>query len=222
MKINKLLQVLVLSSLAINSLSAQEQDPKAKSILDELSRITKAYKTISAEYAFITTGKDKKVTDKQDCKIQVKGTKFNLEIPGNSILCDGKKVYNHNKEQQEVSIKCFQPSDDDALNPTKIFTLYEKGYKYKFEKEEKNNKGVLMQIINLTPTVKPEKKKYHTIKLYVDKSKKQITMLKLLMKDGGEQNFEIKKFTPNLEIPDAHFNFNTSKFKADQIVDECE
>jgi outer membrane lipoprotein carrier protein len=208
--------------LISNQFSAQENDPKAKTILDEMSKITKAYKTISADYTFTINGKDKKLIEKQDGKLQVKGTKFRLEIPGNSIVCDGKKVYNHNKEQQEVSIKCFQATEDDGINPTKIFTMYEKGYKYQFEKEEKNAKGGTTQIINLTPTLKPEKKKYHTAKLYIDKTKKQITQLKLMMKDGSTQTFEIKKFTPDTEIADTSFNFNTSKFKPDQIVDECE
>ncbi|MFN5181448.1 MAG: LolA family protein [Bacteroidota bacterium] len=204
------------------SILAQEQDPKAKSILDEMSKITKSYKTISADYLYTITGKDKKIVEKQDGKIKVKGTKFRLEIPGNSIVCDGKKVYNHNKEQQEVSIKCFQPTDDDGMNPTKIFTIYEKGYKFKFEKEEKNSKGLITQIISLTPTVKPEKKKYHTAKIYIDKSKKQIITLQLMMKDGSSQSFDIKKFSPNLEITDSEFNFDTKKFKPDQVVDECE
>lgn len=208
--------------LISNQFSAQDNDPKAKTILDEMSKITKAYKTISADYTFTINGKDKKLIEKQDGKLQVKGTKFRLEIPGNSIVCDGKKVYNHNKEQQEVSIKCFQATEDDGINPTKIFTMYEKGYKYQFEKEEKNAKGTVTQIINLTPTLKPEKKKYNTAKLYIDKAKKQITQLKLLMKDGSTQIFEIKKFTPDTEIADTSFNFNTSKFKSDQIVDECE
>ena len=219
-KLNSIL--LISATIITTSLIAQDNDPKAKAILDDMSKITKSYKSISADYIYTITGKDKKTVEKQDGKLQVKGTRFKLEIPGNSIICDGKKVYNYNKEQQEVSIKCFQPSDDEALNPTKIFTIYEKGYKFQFEKEEKNQSGIVMQVINLFPLVKPEKKKYHTAKLYIDKSKKQIRMLKLMMKDGGVQVFEIKKFSPDLEIADAFFNFNTSKFKPDQIVDECE
>ena len=199
-----------------------ENDPKAKTILDELSKLTKAYKTITAEYSFVALTKEKKQTDKQDGKIQVKGQKFRLEIPGNLIVCDGKKVFNHNKDQKEVSIKCYEPDEEDMLDPTKIFTVYEKGFKCKFEKEEKNAAGVVMQVINLFPTIKPEKKKFHTAKLYVDKSKKQIKTLKLLMKDGGTQTFEIKKFVSNQELTEALFAMDLSKFRPDEIVNECE
>jgi outer membrane lipoprotein carrier protein len=200
----------------------QENDPKAKTILDDLSKTTKAYKTITADYSFTIVNKDKKQVEKQDGKIMVKGSKFHLEIPGNTIVGDGKKVFNHNKDAQEVSIKCFEPNEDDMLDPTKIFTMYEKGFKFKFEKEEKTETGMVLQVINLYPTVKPEKKKYHTAKIYIDKAKKQIRMMKLIMKDGGTWTYEIKKFTPNVDLPESNFTFDLSKFKADQIVNECE
>lgn len=199
-----------------------ENDPKAKAILDDLSKTTKAHKTITAEYTFTIVSKEKKQTEKQDGKIQVKGSKFKLEIPGNTIVCDGKSVWNHNKELPEVTIKDFAPSEDDLMDPTKIFTMYEKGFKCLYEKDEKAANGSMLTVINLYPTVKPEKKKFHTAKLYIDKTKKQIKMLKLMMKDGSTQTFEIKKFYPNLEIADANFTFDTSKFKKDQVIDERE
>lgn len=213
----KLLYIL-LCSVYMNTF-AQDQDPKAKSILDELSKTTKAYKSITADYAFTIINKDKKQVEKQTGKVQVKGQKFKLELPGNSIVCDGKTIWSHNKDAAEVTIKNFDASNDEQLNPSKIFTLYETGYKYKFDKEEKVG-AILCNVIDLYPSVKPEKKKFHTIKLYVDKVKKQVVQLKMLMKDGGTQLYEIKTFKPNLELADAVFNFDTKAFKADQIIDE--
>jgi len=199
--------------------TAAEQDPKAKAILDELSKTTKSYKTISAEYELVMLNKDKKQTDKQSGKIQVKGNMFKLEIPGNTIVCDGKTVWTHNKDAQEVTIKNFEPNSDEGLNPSNIFTLYETGYKYKYEKEEKIGANTY-NVINLYPTIKPEKKKFHTIKLYVDKVKKQVGEIKMLMKDGGTQTYEIKSLTPNAALADNVFVFDTKNFKPDQIVDE--
>jgi len=196
-----------------------EQDPKAKAILYDLSKTTKSYKTITAEYELVLLNKEKKQTDKQSGKIQVKGNKFKLEIPGNTIVCDGKTVWTHNKDAQEVTIKNFEPNNEDGLNPTNIFTMYETGYKYKYEKEEKIGANTY-HVINLYPTVKPEKKKFHTIKLYVDKVKKQVHEIKMLMKDGGTQTYEIKSLTPNTPLADNVFVFDTKSFKADQIVDE--
>lgn len=213
----KLLYILI-CSVYFNAF-AQDQDPKAKGILDELSKTTKAYKTISADYAFTIFNKEKKQVEKQNGKVQVKGQKFKLEIPGNIIVCDGKTIWNHNKDAAEVTIKSFDANNDDQLNPSKIFTLYENGYKYKYDKEEKVG-AVLCNVIDLYPSVKPEKKKFHTIKLYIDKAKKQVVQLKMMMKDGGSQLYEIKTFKPNLELNDTMFAFDTKGFKPDQIIDE--
>jgi outer membrane lipoprotein carrier protein len=213
------------SVVLFNFSSAQtptDNDPKAKKILDELSKTTKAHSTITAEYSYTIVNKDKKQVDKQEGKIQVKGNKFRLEITGNTIVCNGKKVWNHNKDQQEVSIKCYESGGEDMMDPTKVFTMYETGFKCKFEKEEKNEAGVMMQVISLYPTVKPEKKKYHTAKLYIDKTKKQIVELKLMMKDGGVQTFQIKKFVANTPYDDKHFVFDISKFSKDQVIDETD
>lgn len=212
-----LLYILLCSSTF--SAFAQEQDPKAKTILDDLSKVTKAYKTISADYVFTIFNKDKKQVEKQTGKVQVKGQKFKLEIPGSNIVCDGKTIWTHNKDAAEVTIKNFDANNDEQLNPSKIFTLYETGYKYKFDKEEKVG-AAMCNVVDLYPSVKPEKKKFHTIKLYVDKAKKQVVQLKMLMKDGGTQLYEIKTFKPNLELADALFVFDTKAFKPDQIVDE--
>src|SRR6202008_173742 len=207
-KMKKLISALLL--ITAGFMYAQDQDPKAKAILDDLSKTTKAYKTIVAEYTLTTLNKEKKQTDKQTGKIQVKGSKFRLEIPGNDIACDGKIVTTYNKDAKECTIKDFEPSKDDGIDPTKIFTIYETGFKYKFSKEEKVN-GVMMQVIDLYPTVKPEKKKYHTMKLFVDKAKKQVAIIKMLMKDGGTQTYELKNFKSNQELADSVFTIDTKK-----------
>lgn len=214
----KQLFTLLITFLTLQGFS-QDQDPKAKAILDDLSKTTKSYKTISADVVFNTYNKEKKPVDKpQSWKIQVKGVKFRLEIPGNSIVCDGKTIWNHNKDAKEVTIKNFDPENDEQ-NISKIFTIYETGYKFKYDKEEKVG-AAMCHVIDLYPAVKPEKKKFHTVKLYIDKNKKQIVQMKMLMKDGGMQSYDIKALKPNAEIADTQFSFDLKGFKPDQINDE--
>ena len=215
-KIFLLLSVFTLVSLCSQ---AQDQDPKAKKILDDLSKATKAYKTITSEYIFTIVNKDKKQTEKQTGKVLVKGAKFKLEIPGNTIVCDGKTIWAHNKDANEVTIKSFDANNEDQLNPSKIFTMYETGCKYKYEKEEKVG-AATCHVITLYPSVKPEKKKFHTVKIFVDKAKNQIAKMVMLMKDGSTQSYEIKSFKSNTEIADNVFVFDLKPFKVDQITDE--
>lgn len=213
-----ILNLILLSGITIH---AQDQDPKAKTILDDLSKTTKTYKTIVADYVFIMLNKDGKQTEKQNGKVQIKGEKFKLEIPGNTIVCDGKTLWNYNKDAKEVTIKNFDGKNEDQLNPSKLFTLYETGYKYKFDKEEKVG-AITCSVIDLFPADKPEKKKFHTIKLYVDKAKKQVSQIKMIMKDGTKQIYELKGIKPNLALADNLFVFDTKGLKPDQIIDERE
>ncbi len=213
------LSLLAIFSAPVFAQVVTENDPKAKTILDDVSKTTKAYKSISAEYELVSLNKDKKQVDKMEGKVQVKGNKFKLEIPGNTIVCDGKTVWTHNKDAQEVTIKTYEPDAEDGLNPTNIFTMYEKGFKYKYDKEEKIN-NVSYHVINLYPTIKPEKKKFHQVRLFVDKAKKQIYQVKMMMKDQGSQTYTIKTLKPNENLADASFVFDTKGFKAEQIVDE--
>lgn len=191
----------LIALLTIGSLSLSAQTDPSKKILDDLSAKTKSYSTIKAEFSWVIEKKDKS-KDTQSGKIQTKGNKYKLEIPGHEIYCDGKTVWDFIKDANEVQIKDMEADGEDVVNPSTIFTIYEKGYKYKFEGEDATT-----QVVNLYP-LNPDKKKFHTIKLSIDKNKKQITSVKLLMKDGTTQTYTIKSFLANGTIADTDFVFN--------------
>ncbi|GIV27467.1 MAG: hypothetical protein KatS3mg027_1281 [Bacteroidia bacterium] len=222
-KYHVLIFILCFSFLVIYAQTEAEKDPKAKAILDNISKTTKTYSTITADYVMIVYNKEKKKTEEQTGKIELKGDKFKLEIPGNTIVSDGKTLWNFNKDAKELTIKNYNPNDDknETITPNNFFTIYEQGYKYKYDKKENVGK-VSCDVINLYPAIKPEKKKFHTIKLYIDNSKKQIVQAKVLMKNGEVYVYTVKKFSPNLPISDNYFTFDTKGLKPDQITDERE
>lgn len=191
--------------------SVGQNDAKAKKILDEVSAKTKAYTSIKAEFSKILEKKDKS-KETQDSKLETKGSKYKLVIPGHEIYCDGKTVWDFVKDANEVIIKDMEV-DDDALNPSTIFTMYEKGYKFKFDDEDATT-----QIISLFPE-NPDKQKFHTIKLSIDKFKKQISSVKLMMKDGTTQTYVIKSFVGNSDIPDTNFTFNAKSHPGISVED---
>lgn len=207
-------KITIIALFAVGSLNAiaQDQDPKAKKVLDELSVKTKAYTTIKAEFSWVVEKKDKS-KDSQSGKIQTKGAKYKLEIPGHEIYCDGKTVWDYIKDANEVQIKDMEVGGDDAVNPSNIFTIYEKGFKYKFDGEDATT-----QTISLFPT-NPDKKKFHTIKLTIDKTKKQISSVKMFMKDGSTQTYTIKTFVGSTPIPDTDFVFDTKAHKGISVDD---
>ena len=197
-------------------------DAKAKDILDELAAKTKTYTSIKTDFSSVTekrvTDAESKVTDTQSGTLQLKGDKYKLQFKGQTILSDSKTQWTYIKESNEVQINnAPDPKATDNINPVNIFTLYEKGYKYKYEKEEVI-KGVKADIIALYP-LDPDKKSYHTIKLTIDKVKKEITSVKIMNKNGTSTTITVKDFTPNSEMPDTMFSFNKAEYKGVEVVD---
>lgn len=181
------------------SIQAQDMvDKKAKTILDELSTKTKSYTSIKSEFSFSFFNREGKATETQNGIIYKKGDKYKLELKGQDIYSDGKTMWTHVKEAGEVQINTVD-KNAKGVTPQTVFTLYEKGFNYKYDKEEKGQ-----HVINLYPK-SPDKEKFHTIKLMVDKVKKQITSVKVLMKDGTSQVITVKSFTPNTEMNDSMF-----------------
>ena len=200
-----------------NSFSQEAIDPKAKKTLDEVSAKTKTYTSIKAEFTITLIGKDKKTTETQNASVLLKGSKYKLKIKGQDIISDGKTIWTCLMDSKETQINCVDAKSADAVTPSNMFTLYETGFKYKFEKEEMQG-GKMVQLIDLYP-LNPDKKKFHTAKLVIDKTKKQIVSIKLMMKDGGLQTFVIKSFIPNSEIKEVVLIYDPKTYPGFELVD---
>lgn len=226
MKALKILAVFVYCLLPTAHCFSQQSkevvDAKAKAILDDVAAKTKTYTSIKAEFASVTEKKvsntESKVTESQSGILLLKGEKYKLEIKGQVIFCDSKTQWTYIKESNEVQVNNAPDTKaTDNPNPVNIFTLYEKGYKYKYENEEVLN-GAKVDVVSLFPLA-PDKKPYHTIKLSIDKAQKQIISVKIMNKNGTTNTITIKSFATNAEMPDAMFTFNKADYKGVEVVD---
>ncbi len=209
---NKIITFVFATLFAIQ-INAQD-DPKAKTILDNLSKKTKAYISIKAEFLLTITSKKDGVNESQSGSIQLKGNKYNLSIKGQEVISDGKTVWTYIKESEEVHINTISNDENDGtFSPDKLFTLYETGFKYKYV-EEKNN----IHSINLYPK-DASSKAFHRITLFVDKIKNEIKEVKVYGKDGSEATYKIKTFTTNTALPDSLFTFDKAKHPKVEIID---
>jgi outer membrane lipoprotein carrier protein len=205
------------------SVSAQKAAPdaKAKAILDAVSVKTKAYKTIKAGFTLCTETKEKK-KECQDGTIVIKGNKYKLILKGQEFYNNGTFIWNYVVSAKEAT-KDFAPKPDEknkqrkALDISKMFTMYEDGYKYKYEKEDVVD-GVNVDVIDLYPA-KPDEQTFHTVKLMIDKVKKQIQSVKFLNKDGSNQTITIKSLTPDTDVPDATFEYLQSMHPGSTLED---
>ena len=210
--------VFSLFAMAVIAQPAETPDAKANGILQAASKKTKTFKTISAEFTITQYGTDKKPGESQKGSLWSKGAKYKLDIKNQTTFCDSSTKWTYMKDANEVQInKVDASSDNDGLSPATIFSFYEKGFKSRFVDEEKV-KNVLCECVDLYPK-HPEKEKYHTLRLFIDKVKNQLVQITVMMKDGTTQIISVDKFNSNLPLTDASFAFDKSKYPGVEIED---
>lgn len=199
-------------SFAQNNTSA-----KAKQILDQVSKKTKSYSSISLTYSLVHTSPDAK-NDKASGTMLMKGNKYQLSILDNVLYCDGKNLWTHMVEEKEVVISTVDNDDSGMMNPAKVLTMYEKGFKYKFIQDRfEGNRAIY--VIDLYPE-NLDKSEYSKVRLSIDKDKSQLWRAEYFAKDGNKYTITVNTFKVNEQIPDASFTFDKSKNPGVKVIDE--
>ncbi len=190
-------------------------DKKAKDILSGVSSKYRSYKSMKADFSYTLENPTAKIKETQSGSIVLSGAKYRLAIAGQEVICDSKTIWTYMKEAKEVQVNTVDPTEG-GIKPNEIFTMYEKGFLYKFV-DEKKVAGKLQQNIELTPTDKS--KNFFKIKLTVDKASKQIVKSVIFEKTGNRYTYAIKEFTPNYAVNAGTFMFDVKKYPGVEVVD---
>ncbi|HCY42768.1 MAG TPA: hypothetical protein DHV48_15695 [Prolixibacteraceae bacterium] len=195
-----------------------QQDAKAKEILEKVTKTTQSLKSIEAKFSFEMNNKAQNIQEKSSGTIILKNKKYKLNIPqmGLQVTCDGKTIWTYMVNSNEVSISNLDEETDDLMDPTRIFTIYERGFNYKYVSETVDG-GVPVYNINLTPQ-KPTGE-ISSIKLMIDKPKMLIRGADMTGKDGNNYKVSISQFKTDEVFKDSDFVFDPSKYKGIEIVD---
>ena len=199
-----LMPVALIATIVLSSAFVVSNDKEASQILDKVSKNYRSYKTIKASFKIKIFNKQEKSSQSEKGTLFVKGKKFRVEMDGQEIYCDGKTMWTYLKDANEVQISNYNPKSSD-INPSEIFTVYEKGFLSKFIGEGKKGTVVTEQI-ELTPTDK--KKPFFKVKLTIDKVAKKIIDMTVMNKNGVESLYEITGFSPNINLEDSYFKFD--------------
>ncbi|MFN6115236.1 MAG: LolA family protein [Flavobacteriales bacterium] len=205
-------------ALLVANLSANAQDDaKGKAIVDKLMAAAKTWTSFEADFSSRLQSTKDKLDVKQEGNMKVKGKKFRLQLDKNTVINDGTTMYTYSKETNEVTLN--DPAEmDQELDPTKIFTQYEKGFKVQFVEEKTDATGTVVQVVKLFPT-DAGKKPYNTVVLTVDKAKNEPKSVQVLYKDGNIVTYTLKKFTANAALADALFTFDKAKYPGVEVND---
>lgn len=213
-----ILSVFVIA-LSIAALPAMAQnDPKAKAVLDGVSKKVNSLKSFKANFSLnLTGGKGGKVNDQRKGSVALKGQKYHVSLSNQEIICDNKTVWTYNKEAKEVQVSNYNPSEQ-GMSPAKLFTpnFYDKEYKYSYKGERKEG-GKNCEVVELTPNDKS--KQLAKIELIVDKSSNMIAGANYWEKNGNKYTITVSNFTPNADIPDSYFTWNPKEHAGVETVD---
>jgi outer membrane lipoprotein-sorting protein len=209
----KYISLLFMTLLSLN-VSAQEN--KAKTILDKVSAINKGHASVKAEFTFNMDNAEEDIHESSEGNILLKGDKYRLYLMDVYTYFDGTTMYQHLVDAEEVNIKEPDEDEEEGLNPTQIFNLYETGFKFSYVEEQTTPAGTF-HVIDLFPF--DEEKPFSRIRLHIDTKSLEMKSLVSIGKDGNNITIKIKKFKPNIEFKDSDFVFDQAANPDVEVVD---
>ena len=194
-----------------------QSEVKAKEILAEVSKKYRSYDVIKTEFLYTLENPEAKIKETQAGTLFVKSklNKYKVILKGQELISDGKSQWTYLKADKEVQVSEVDNSAD-ALNPAKLFTIYEKGFKSLYTNDTKVN-GKMVHNIDLSPT--DTKRSFFKVKLQIDKLSKQIVNAVIFDKNGNRYTYSIKTFTPNIKVPESTFAFDAKLYPGIELVD---
>lgn len=197
--------------------ASAQTDSKAKAILAAVSKKYRSYDVVKTDFTFTLNNAQAKVKETQQGTLYVKANanKYKVAMTNQDLISDGKVQWTYLKNDKEVQISNVDNSGD-AINPAKIFTIYEKGFKYLYTGENKVG-AKIYQMIDLSPT--DTKKSIFKVRLSIDKLSKQIANVVIFEKNGNTYTYNVKTFSPNIKVPETTFAFDAKKHPGVEVVD---
>ncbi len=211
------MKTLIFTSLALflATIAFSQYDPKALETLDAMSKKYKAIPAFEANIISTMTNETEGIKEEFKGKITVKGEKFRLALEDQEIINNGVTVWTYLPAAKEVNIDNYDAGSDE-INPSKIYEVYKKGFKYLYL-ADKTEAGVLCEEIDLVPEKKDAQ--YFKIKMMIGKKDKSIQSWTMFDKSGNKYKYTINKFTPNTAITDAAFAFDPKKYPGVEVID---
>jgi len=209
---NKITSIIISSLLFVST--SFSQDEVAKQILDQLSEKSKNYTDITADFTFNFSNSSQGIDENSVGKIWIKEDKYKLDMSSDlSIINNGETLWYFMKDVPEVQI--MENDLEDEMNPSEIFTLYERGYSYQYKGASAEG-GKRVHIIQLFPKESGSISKFE---LYIDAAEIEINSIKLYDKNGGVTTYQIKKFITNSGLSENTFIFRKKDYPGVEVID---
>jgi outer membrane lipoprotein-sorting protein len=208
------LALFCLGVLSVVGLNAQQQnDPKAEAILKKVAAVYQSYSTIKASFTLTTTPVSGRASVEKG-SVWLKGKKFRLDYASQEIYCNSLFTWTYSTDDAEVTKENFKLRDN-SITPNEIFTIYNKGFKSKYEGPIVRN-GKNYDVIQLVPK---NAANYSYVKLEIDKLTNKIQRVIQHYKNGTEVAIEVTSMTPNTVLAETFFEWSVAAHPDVTMVD---
>ena len=167
--------------------------------------------TVSFTVTVVNTDANKKETFRQKADVLYNAPRYRVKAGDLEVYCDGKCVWQLNKNAKEVVISPMTDSDDDLTNPAKLLSNYSKNYRAKFIREEEDGTA----IVDLQPV---KGRSYHKIRLFINAKTGLLKKMEQHNYDSSRGVYTISNFK-NTKASDADFTFDTKTNPGIEVVD---
>ena len=183
--------ILIIGLILCFNLSAQN----AEEFLNNVIEKTKSYNDISIVFNYKIINKEANIYENMSGYASMKGDSYKLNVDGQEMISNGKVLWTHLIDDQEVMIS--EVTEDNNSSPIAIIESFSKNIS-----EIKENDGENFEIIILTTDKDLKLKKVHAY-----------------FSDGNEFVYEITEFTTDQNLPDSMFIFNESHYPNVEVID---
>ncbi|MDA3927934.1 MAG: outer membrane lipoprotein carrier protein LolA [Prolixibacteraceae bacterium] len=190
-------------------------DQKAKSILDQVSKTTKNYSSISADFEFIMINTEVDINESNKGSLIIQGNSYKLNINSIEIFSDGETQWTYMTDADEVNISEVNTDEESMINPATIFSIYEHGYTNTYLGEFTSG-TINTHKIEMVPT---EESEFSRVILEINQTNLQIIGATMFGNDGNQYLIAVKNMNTSKTYPNSTFVFDTQKHPNVDVID---
>ena len=210
MNLHNKIKSILFTLLGFGILQAQNQDTKAKALLQLVNEKVNSYQNIQIDFSYVLENEFENIRQETRGKLTIEGDKYVLEILGIQRIFDGQKLFTISPEDEEVTIWEENSEDNNTISPSTLLNFFEEGYNYSMDiKQSKYGRNI--QYIKLTPIDSESEIRYAL--LGVEEKTKHVYNLIEMGENATKTTLTIANFQTNITIPKSFFKFEASNYK---------
>ncbi|MGB1393744.1 MAG: LolA family protein [Flavobacteriaceae bacterium] len=196
-------------TLIIGFCHAQNRDPDAQTLLNEMSAKVNEYDNMVLEFKYALDNSEENIHQDTRGDITLVGDNYVLNILGITRIFDGEKLITISPEDEEVTISKQNTTEENTITPSQLLTFYEEGYNYKMDIIQ-NVRGRKIQYIKLNPIDSNSEISY--VLLGIDTNTKHVYNLIEIGSNGTKTTLTINAFKTNQPLSETLFTFDAAKY----------